>query len=350
MPSSWARTSILGFALALGAACSACAPRAEAPSRAVKAETARKVEPPVGVAAAIVEPTAPTPVVEAPIEWERSWRGFGVSRCAYLRPVNDGDFVGADGGVDVVVHFHAGQMSEREMKASGVRGVFVSCGYGMGTTPYSAAFEDPKRFGRMMKRLMAAIGRSVQRSDVHLRRLALVSWSAGYAAINRILAVPEWYEATDAVVLLDSLHARYVDAEPSAVGRKAKAAPVSARGADQVDVRQLRRFARFASDAVEGKKTMVITHSSIVPPDYASTTEATAALLAEVGVVPTEDPGTEESPRGMSLTVRADAGNLHVRGFRGTGPRDHFDHLYFVGDALRSWLVPRWYTPGGERP
>lgn len=52
----------------------------------------------------------------------------------------------------------------------------------------------------------------------------------------------------------------------------------------------------------------------------------------------------------MSLTVRADAGNLHVRGLRGAGPRDHFDHLYLVGAALRSWLVPRWYTSSGERP
>jgi hypothetical protein len=309
-----------------------------------------KVEPPVAVAAAIVEAPAPEPVVEAPIEWERSWRGFGVSQCSYLRPVNDADFVADDGGVDVVFHFHAGQMSEREMKASGVRGVFVSCGYGIGTAPYSAAFEDPKRFGSMMKRLMAAIGRSVKRSDVHLRRLALVSWSAGFAAIHRILAVPQWYEATDTIVLLDSLHARYVDAGPPAGGREAKAAPRSARGADQVDVRQLCRFARFASDAVAGTKAMVITHSSIVPPDYASTTEATAALLAEIGVVPTDGAGAEESPRGMSLTVRADAGNLHVRGFRGTGPRDHFDHLYLVGDALRSWLVPRWYTSSGERP
>jgi hypothetical protein len=57
----------------------------------------------------------------------------------------------------------------------------------------------------------------------------------------------------------------------------------------------------------------------------------------------------------MRLSYRADAGNLHVRGYRGVGPRDHFDHLHLVGEVLRNWLVPRWnaggsrvYTPAGE--
>ena len=50
----------------------------------------------------------------------------------------------------------------------------------------------------------------------------------------------------------------------------------------------------------------------------------------------------EAASRNMTLTKRADAGNLHVRGFRGRGPRDHFDHLYLIGEVLRFWVVPRW--------
>jgi len=60
--------------------------------------------------------------------------------------------------------------------------------------------------------------------------------------------------------------------------------------------------------------------------------------------------------RSMTLIKRADAGNLHVRGFRGRGPKDHFEHLYLIGEVLRSWVAPRWkredrlvYTLAGEQ-
>jgi hypothetical protein len=58
----------------------------------------------------------------------------------------------------------------------------------------------------------------------------------------------------------------------------------------------------------------------------------------------------------MLLNKRVDTGNLHVRGFRGGGPRDHFQHLYLIGEALMSWVVPRWkredrlvYTQASEQ-
>jgi hypothetical protein len=115
----------------------------------------------------------------------------------------------------------------------------------------------------------------------------------------------------------------------------------------------LKHFVRFAADAAAGKKTMVITHSAIVPPDYASTSESTAALLSEVGVVPTtsnENATLSSTTVGhkMALSLKADEGGLHVRGFRGMGPHDHFDHLHLIGETLRSWVVPHWYTPRGE--
>jgi hypothetical protein len=321
-----------------------------------------KVRPPVAVAAAVVEVPAPVPLArDEAIEFRKTWKGFGVAKCAYLAP--EGDFVGSDGAVDVVVHFNAGQMSQEELRASGLRGVFVSCGYGIGTGGYSRAFEDPRRFAWMLKRLMAAIASEEKRPGAHVGRLALAAWSAGFASVNRILAVPSYYAATDAVVLLDGLHAQYVAPNSHA----------PAQGKERVDRNMLRHFIRFAADAAAGKKTMVVTHSAIVPPDYASTAESTAALLDAVGVTASSRRAAEGE--GVRVPVRArvrvgasvpedhdvangwdsdattiaDQGGLHVRGFRGAGPRDHFDHLHLIGDALRSWLVPRWYTPGGER-
>ena len=291
-------------------------------SGCVANQATSKVAPPVAVAAVEIEPAIPAVTPRAapePVAFG-TWQGFGVAGCSYLAPTA-ADVASDDGGVDVVFHFHAGQMSTREMVASGVRGVFVSCGYGLGSGSYSKPFEDPTRFGGMMKRLLASVGKHAER-PVHLHHLALASWSAGFASISKILAVPEWYARTDSVVLLDSLHAGYTES-------------------GEVDARMLRHFIRFAIDARAGKKTMVITHSAIVPPGYASSAEATTTLLAEAGL-----PG-DHAAHGAdeTVTVRVDDGDLHVRGFRGSGPHDHFDHLHRIGETLRSWVVPHWYTP-----
>ena len=262
-------------------------------------------------------------------EWQR-WHGLSFG--SYLSPKSG--FVTDDGGVDVVFHFHAGQMAERQMKESGVNAVFVSCGYGIGSGAYADALANPARFGRMLDELVKNLETQTGRKGLHVRHLALASWSAGFAAVGKILGVERYYAMVDTVILNDSLHSQYKDPNPKASGVS------TVRGADRVDLKMIRSFVRFAKDAAAGQKSMAITHSAIIPPDYASSTEATQALLTAIEV-PAET--TDEGGwRSMKLVKRADAGNLHVRGFRGAGPRDHFEHLYLLGEVLRSWVVPRW--------
>ncbi|MBX3190045.1 MAG: hypothetical protein KF819_23670 [Labilithrix sp.] len=348
------RLSMLGFALACAIVASPRA-RAEEPVH----ELVRLAPPP-----ARAPELAPESLrdVAPPIAFDR-WRGLSFG--SYLAP--ERDFVRDDGGVDVVFHFHAGQMAERQLKESGLNAVFVSCGFGLGSGAYADAFASPARFGRMLDELSKSLAKATGKSNVHVRRLGLASWSAGFAAVSRILSVERYYGMVDAVVLNDSIHAQYKDS-----GSRPKAA---AQGADQVDVKMMGSFVRFARDAAAGRKVMVLTHSAIIPPDYASSTEATQALLTAISVplrtvdsdadpaIPSLSPDKVHAAiasRGasgkLSLRTRADAGNLHVRGFRGQGPRDHFDHLYLVGEALRSWVVPRWkrddrlvYTLAGEQ-
>lgn len=268
-----------------------------------------------------------------------TWKGL-TAGCSYIAP--KADFVGPDGGIDVVFHFHAGQMAERQMKASGTNAVFVSCGFGLGTTPYAERFASPGAFGWMVDKLVKSVEADTRSATrVRLRHVVLASWSAGFAAVGKILAVPRYYEMVDAVVLNDSLHARY-KGESKAAGQ----------GWENVDVESMGTWLKLTNDAIRGKKAFVVTHTSILPPDYASSTEATAALMTAANV-PLVDVPEDERPepfcavnavrgRPMSLAVKADVGALHVRGYRGRGPKDHFDHLYLVGEALRSWVVRRW--------
>lgn len=289
-----------------------------------------------------------TDVVAQTIAFDR-WRGLSFG--TYLAP--KADFVASDGGVDVVFHFHAGQMAERQMKESGLNAVFVSCGYGIGSGAYADALANPARFGHMLDELVKNLESQTGKTGLHVRHLALASWSAGFAAVSKILGVDRYYAMVDTVILNDSLHSQYKDPNPK----------TAAQGADRVDLRMMRSFLRFAKDAADGKKTMAITHSSIVPPDYASSSEATQALLTAIGVPSTivdpDSPAAQvaaPSWRAMTLIKRADSGNLHVRGFRGRGPKDHFEHLHLIGEVLRSWVAPRWkredrlvYTLAGEQ-
>lgn len=301
---------------------------------------------------ATVARATPDVVATSPqaLEFDR-WRGLSFG--TYLAP--KADFIAADGGVDVVFHFHAGQMAERQMKESGVNAVFVSCGYGIGSGAYADALANPARFGRMLDELVKSLETQTGKPGLHVRHLALASWSAGFAAVSKILGVDRYYAMVDTVILNDSLHSQYKDPNPK----------TAAQGADRVNLTMLRSFLRFAKEAAAGTKTMVITHSSIVPPDYASSAEATQALLTAIDVPSTiVDPAVASAPtaspsspawRAMTLIKRADTGNLHVRGFRGGGPKDHFEHLHLIGEVLRSWVAPRWkredrlvYTLAGE--
>lgn len=350
------RLSIPGVAIASAffALCSV------APSASADSSEASQVGIGVEVSRATLERGAPAPlapnaagdadlVAPAAIPYDK-WRGLS-GGCSYLAPRSE--FIGAaDGSVDVLVHFHAGQMAQRQLVESGTGAVFVSCGFGIGSGAYAEAFSNPHRFGRMVDELVKNLSGATKKVNLKVRHLALASWSAGFAAVGKILAVDRYYAMVDTVVLNDSLHSQYMDPNPK----------TAAQGAERVDVKMLRTFIRFAKDAAvpNGKKTMVMTHSAIITPDYATSTEATKALLTAIDVPTTavlaEDVTAQTSWRGMSLSMRADSGNLHVRGFRGRGPKDHFEHLYLIGEALRSWVVPRWkredrlvYTLAGEQ-
>lgn len=263
---------------------------------------------------------------EAAIEFA-PWKGTSFG--SYLAP--KAGFADEDGGVHVVFHFHAPQMAGKDWQASGVNAVVIGCQFGMGTSAYSDAFADPTRFSRMIHEVLADLSRNSMK-PLYAKRVSLVAWSAGFAAVSRILSVPKFYEMVDTVVLLDGIHSNYLDPNPRTSGQ----------GASRVDVRGLSTLTKFAGDAKRGTKAMVITHSSIATPDYANTTEATEALLKQIDISATRHQAAIPGYLDMSETERADAGNLHMRGYTGKGKHDHINHLHLVKDVMIDFCVPRW--------
>ena len=231
----------------------------------------------------------------------------------YMTPKQD--FVTKDGGVDIAFHFHGSELADADWRTSGLNAVIVGVTLpGVGNTPYKLMLSDTSVFGAMLDEVIKRVGAT------HSRRVALLGFSAGYAAVGQVISNDWYYDKVDTVVLLDGLHASLIGGRP--------------------EEKAIAIFEKFAHDAVAGNKTMIVTHSSVVPPTYASTTQMTDLLLASVSVPRVEE--EKKNAFGMIERSHADAGNLHLRGYRGDGPKDHMDQLRLLSLALSDYIVPRW--------
>src|SRR5207237_4329189 len=107
---------------------------------------------------------------------------------------------------------------------------------------------------------------------IRINRIFVSAFSAGYGGVRALLSDDSIANSLDAVMLLDGLHTSYIP------DRK-----VIAEGS-ALDTTKLVPFLRYARRAVEGKARLLITHSEIFPGTFASTTETTDWLIAELGL------------------------------------------------------------------
>ena len=214
----------------------------------------------------------------------------------------------------LIIHFQ-GQPWVAEVAATRrKRDAAVIIAYlGAGSVRYARPFEDPSSFPDLLA--AAAVARDADR-PMEFGPIILSGFSAGYGAIRQILRLRDNWDHVDAVVLVDGMHAGYEDDEGSRV----------IEGGD-VDV-----FVEFARLAVAGEKQMVITHSTIFPGTFASTTETADYLLERLGLK--RRPVLKWGPLGMQQISHVRAGKFELLGFAGNSGPDHIDHYH----ALETWL------------
>jgi hypothetical protein len=148
--------------------------------------------------------------------------------------------------------------------------------------------------------------------------VAMSAWSAGFVGIAAALGQPTGNDF-DAVVLIDGLHAP--------------------RGDNASFKAQLKPFVDYAARATQGERFMFITHSSIDPPGFASTTECAHYLVASLGGEP--QAVRREEPWGLELIEYFSRGALQVRGYAGNDKADHCAQLVLLRDAFTA-LGKRW--------
>lgn len=91
-------------------------------------------------------------------------------------------------------------------------------------------------------------------------------------------------------------------------------------------------FVRFANNAKNKKKIMVITHSSISTNGYQSTTQTANYLIKQMEIK--RDVCHVSDEIGIHY-YRCNAGNFHIKGYYGETAGDHLKHLYSMDKSLR---------------
>jgi hypothetical protein len=226
--------------------------------------------------------------------------------------------VKANGKVDVVVHFHGGHGIHWDQL--GLNAVVVDFQKGAFSSPYTQFTAPHGQLDRWLGQVKDQVKRKGH-GDVGIDRIALTGFSAGYAGVRGVLRDPAAKDRINTVVLLDSLHTGY--------------------GPNKgVDPQGMAPFVEFAHKAARGQTTMVVTHSEIVPPTFASTTQTADALIAAVGTQRKPYAGSPE-PVVRPLT-QADMGSFHVRGNAGGDKAAHIRELKNGDNIVTRFLSWAW--------
>ncbi len=225
---------------------------------------------------------------------------------------------------DVVVHFHGHEAARKDFVRHVDSAVLVGIDLGNGSGAYLDGFANPKTFELLLASVEAGVQKKLSNPALRIGNVGITSWSAGYGAVLRILSTPAGVKRVDSVALLDGLHTGYEGERLSS----AKLEPVVS----------------FAKQAQLGEKLLYVSHSSIVPPGYASTTETANYLVWRLGGKPELVEHGREFPLGLRLISTYSSGQFTVRGFRGNGRLDHCAHFGILGQVIRGRFQARWRT------
>ncbi len=223
--------------------------------------------------------------------------------------------VDAAGRFVLVIHLHGSDPVRRELVESGQRFVLYAITLDS-TRSYAPLFSGPG-LEAMVAEVETALSKQAGR-PAQAQRLVLSAWSAGFVGVEAALAQTGGPEIA-AVILIDGLHAPRAD-----------------RSAFEA---QLKPFVEYAARAARGERFMYVSHSSIDPPDFASTTECAHYVITALGGRP--QPVRRADRFGLELVEYFSRGDLHVRGYAGNDKADHCAQLALLRDVYAA-LGRRW--------
>lgn len=217
--------------------------------------------------------------------------------------------------VDLLVHFHGdSQTVWNNVAYAELNAVVVTVNYNGLSSAYSTPFADTTLFQQLLDdarlRLAAEPDFGPATTWDHL---AVSSFSAGYGAVRRVLATPNYFEAIDSLLAADSL---YATTAPDGT-------PLDSQMVD---------YKAFANRAAAGEKRFVFTHSQVPTFTYESTEETGDELLEHLNLTPR--PTQTEGLGPIQFYREAEKGGFKLRGATGSDGPSHMNHLRYLGQWL----------------
>jgi hypothetical protein len=217
--------------------------------------------------------------------------------------------------INLLLFFHGGDWLPELAAAQQRNLAVITVQAGSGSSTYEKLFADPAAFPKLLAEAQAA-------ANATFAEIELAGWSAGCGALRQILSDPASYDRVRRVLCIDGVHAGYLTGAPG---------PVES----SLEQKNLQSWLHFGTDAIAGRKRLVITHSEIFPGTYASTTETADALLHQWNL--TLHPVVRWGPMGTQMLSETKSGGLLVVGFAGNSAPDHIDEFQSLPEYLR-WL------------
>ncbi len=222
------------------------------------------------------------------------------------------------GRYDLVVHLHgATKVVEENLADAYPEAVWVTLTLPGLSSVYRRHFRDPNVFTSLLEEVEHHLAARSLVQEPELRHLTVTSFSAGFGGVRELLKQPRNWARIDSLVMADSLYAGFRGDVTDRV----------------VNPEHLKPFVGFARLAADGQKRMLLSHTELHTPDYASTGETADYLVRALG-----------GPRHLGRTVHVDGlversrysnGNFLVIGFEGETGESHMMHLRHLGIFLR---------------
>jgi hypothetical protein len=228
------------------------------------------------------------------------------------------------GHFDLVIHLNGDEPVRKQLVKSGQPFVLFTLTLDP-SRGYAPLFTGTHLYQAILSGVEQGVSKQLG-ATAHVGHVAMSAWSAGFVGIAAALGQPTGNDF-DAVILIDGLHAP--------------------RGDNFSFKAQLKPFVDFATRATKGERLMFITHSSIDPPDFASTTECAHYLVSSLGGKP--QAVRRADPWGLELIEYFSRGDLQVRGYAGNDKADHCAQLVVLRDAFAA-LGKRWGAAAEVRP
>ena len=223
------------------------------------------------------------------------------------------------GKLDLLIHLHgATETVERNVLAYRKDMPWVTINLPGLSSVYSKHFRDPAKWGQLVQEVIQALQWNLKQESLAVEACILSSFSAGFGGVRELLKQSKAIDDIDTLVMIDSLYAGWVG-DPSL---------------RSVNPQQMAPFVAFARLAMTGKKRMLLTHTRLVTPDYASTAE-TAAYLGEQLQLNWSEEAVEWMP-GMIEWRRARKAQFMALDFGGSTGQDHLNQLRHMSIFLNA--------------